>query len=140
MLRGNDYLAMFESSSSAWSREQDKMFERALVLIPEEAPDRWERVAAEVPGKDPTEVREHYEVLVYDVLEIDSGRVEVPSYTEDSFTPEWMEEGPSQICFGGGKGKGGENERKKGVPWTEEEHRSELFLSLEFLFLLLFFI
>ncbi|RWR97118.1 transcription factor DIVARICATA-like protein isoform X1 [Cinnamomum micranthum f. kanehirae] len=122
MLRG-DYLAMI-GSSSAWSRTQDKLFERALVLFPEDTPDRWERIAAEVPGKDPTEVRDHYEVLVHDVGEIDSGRVAVPSYTENSFTPEWWgEEGPSQISFGGGKGKGAENERKKGVPWTEEEHR-----------------
>lgn len=125
MLRG-DYLAMI-GSSSAWSRTQDKLFERALVLFPEDTPDRWERIAAEVPGKDPTEVRDHYEVLVHDVGEIDSGRVAVPSYTENSFTPEWwVEEGPSQISFGGGKGKGAENERKKGVPWTEEEHRLEL--------------
>eukprot|EP00268_Persea_americana_P050754 TRINITY_DN5545_c0_g1_i3.p1 TRINITY_DN5545_c0_g1~~TRINITY_DN5545_c0_g1_i3.p1 ORF type:complete len:156 (+),score=20.72 TRINITY_DN5545_c0_g1_i3:101-568(+) len=123
MLRG-DYLAMI-GSSSAWSRTQDKLFERALVLFPEDTPDRWERIATEVPGKDPTEVRDHYEVLVHDVGEIDSGRVAVPSYTEDSFTPEWwVEEGPSQISFGGGKGKGAENERKKGVPWTEEEHRN----------------
>ncbi|CAN4105856.1 unnamed protein product [Withania somnifera] len=61
----------------------------------------------------------HYDDLVHDVFEIDSGRVELPSYNDDD--PVEME-GDCQISFGSNK-KNGEIERKKGTPWTEKEHR-----------------
>ncbi|TKY50792.1 Transcription factor DIVARICATA [Spatholobus suberectus] len=113
---------------SQWTRFQDKLFERALLVVPEDLPDRWEKIAEQVPGKSAAEVREHYEALVHDVFEIDSGRVEVPSYLDDSAAPPsdggglstW--DSANQISFGS-KPRQGENERKKGTPWTEEEHR-----------------
>lgn len=111
------------AAASQWTRMEDKLFERALVLVPEDFPDRWLRIAECVPGKSPREVREHYEDLVRDVLEIDSGRVELPSYTDDS--DGW--DSPSQISFGS-RTKHGDAERKKGTPWTEEEHKYALFI------------
>lgn len=114
---------------SQWTRYHDKLFERALLVVPEDLPDRWERIADQVPGKSPAEVREHYEALVHDVFEIDSGRVEVPSYVDDSVAPPsgggagistW--DNANQISFGS-KPRQSDNERKKGTPWTEEEHR-----------------
>lgn len=120
------------SSSSGWSRAQDKIFERALVVFPDDTPHRWEKIAAEVPGKSPSDVREHYEILLHDVSEIDSGRVELTSYADNSFEPNWGEAStrPSiaQISFTSVSGSkmtraAGETERKKGVPWTAEEHR-----------------
>lgn len=110
-------------SSTQWTRSDDKLFEEALVVVPADLPDRWQRVADHVPGKSPREVKDHYEALVHDVLEIDSGRVELPSYGEESAVglPEWDSSG--QISFGSKAKSGGENERKKGTPWTEEEHR-----------------
>ncbi|XP_065865797.1 transcription factor SRM1-like [Euphorbia lathyris] len=115
------------SSSSFWSRIEDKQFERALVVYPEGTPDRWHKISGQVPGKSWMEVKKHYEDLVYDVREIDSGRVELPSYEEDELNScGWgsgTESGPSRVWFGG-KGKEKETtERRKGVPWTEEEHR-----------------
>jgi hypothetical protein len=78
-------------------------------------------------------VKEHYDILVHDVLAIDSGRVELPTYRDDE-SVSWESSGgddggmvaagapPSgQICFGG-KGKQ-DTERKKGTPWTEDEHK-----------------
>ncbi|KAK6936233.1 SANT/Myb domain [Dillenia turbinata] len=108
-----------------WTRLQDKLFEQALVLFPTDTPDRWENIASRVPGKTPLEVRQHYEDLVHDVLEIDSGRVELPSYVdEDSNWAQAYESSSSgQVSLGSSKRKVGEAERKKGVPWTEEEHR-----------------
>ncbi|XP_014512566.1 transcription factor DIVARICATA [Vigna radiata var. radiata] len=112
-----------------WTRYHDKLFERALLLVPEDLPDRWNQIAVHVPGKTPAEVREHYDALVHDVFEIDSGRVEVPSYVDDLAPPQlsggagnsaW--DSANQISFGS-KPKQGETERKKGTPWTEEEHR-----------------
>ncbi|XP_019051853.1 PREDICTED: transcription factor DIVARICATA-like isoform X2 [Nelumbo nucifera] len=109
---------------SPWTRVQDKLFERALVTFPEGTLDRWQKIAGQVPGKTALEVRDHYEALVHDVQEIDSGRVEVPDYADNSFTPSWASEcQASQISFGSKPPRQTETERKKGVPWTEEEHR-----------------
>ncbi|XP_057956552.1 transcription factor SRM1-like [Malania oleifera] len=99
--------------SPGWSRLQDKLFERALVMFPEGTPDRWEKIAGEV-GKPVGEVWRHYEDLVHDVEDIDSGRVELPSYPDDS---------GSAASGSGSRARQGESERKKGIPWTEEEHR-----------------
>jgi hypothetical protein len=112
------------SHLSSWSRLEDKQFEQALVLFPEETPRRWEKISSYVPGKSWREVRKHYEDLVHDVLEIDSGRVEVPVY--DLQDELW---GDSTTSLGGAaaesrSGKEREQtERRKGTPWTEEEHR-----------------
>ncbi|KAL6342151.1 hypothetical protein AAG906_038631 [Vitis piasezkii] len=111
------------SSSSSWSRHQDKLFERALVVIPEETPDRWDKIAAQVPGKSSSEVRRHYEDLVHDVAEIDSGRVELPLYEDESCGSPWASDSRAgQVSFSP-RPRQSESERKKGVPWTEEEHR-----------------
>nr|GEY00702.1 transcription factor DIVARICATA-like [Tanacetum cinerariifolium] len=111
-------------NESTWSRYEDKLFEDALVMFPEDVIGRWQKIAASVPGKTPEEVRSHYEVLVHDLVLIDSGRVELPSYADDEMFVGWdnNEFRPSQISFGGAKNK--EGERKKGTPWTEEEHRT----------------
>ncbi|XP_076912050.1 transcription factor SRM1-like [Bidens hawaiensis] len=109
-----------------WSRYENKVFEEALVMYPDDVIGRWQKIAGAVPGKTPEQVRAHYEVLVHDLVQIDSGRVELPSYVDDdesmvSWDPELR---ASQISFGNNKGgKHGDGERKKGTPWTEEEHR-----------------
>ncbi|KAM7275008.1 hypothetical protein ACFE04_016874 [Oxalis oulophora] len=103
-------------STSTWSRVEDQMFERALVEFWEETPDRWERIAQHVPGKSVADVCRRYEELVHDVKEIESGRVEVPSYKDDDAEFDSQE---------GGKGKvhRENDQRRKGVPWTQEEHK-----------------
>ncbi|CAK7331955.1 unnamed protein product [Dovyalis caffra] len=103
----------------SWSRLEDKQFEKALVLFPEETPNRWEKIASYVPGKSWREVRKRYEDLVHDVLEIDSGRVEVPSYYQDEL---WGESSLGRAAESKGKERE-HTERRKGNPWTEEEHR-----------------
>nr|GLL40153.1 transcription factor DIVARICATA-like [Ipomoea trifida] len=116
-MMGDSVTAM--QSAATWTRHEDKMFEQALVLFPD-GDDRWQRIASRIPGKSALDVIAHFEALVHDVGEIDSGRVELPSYPDDSFG--WEQGEPSQISFGNSK-KQGEAERKKGTPWTEEEHR-----------------
>lgn len=124
------------SSSSEWSREQDKAFENALATYPEDDSDRWEKIAADVPGKTLEEIKHHYELLVDDVNQIDSGCVPVPSY--NSFSEGSRSHASDE---GAGKKKGGhpwnynsesnhgtkasrsDQERRKGIAWTEEEHR-----------------
>lgn len=92
-------------------------------MFPEETPERWEKIASRVPGKNSDDVQKHYEDLVRDLREIDSGLVELPNYEDELDSPRWSgESGTSQMWFGG-KAKERETERRKGVPWTPEEHR-----------------
>ncbi|KAG5237890.1 hypothetical protein OIU76_012702 [Salix suchowensis] len=122
-----------DAASARWTREEDKIFEQALTVFPENLPDRWQSIANHI-RKSAWEVKEHYDVLVHDVFAIDSGRVELPTYRDDD-SVSWESGGgggdgmvaadapPSgQICFGGGKAKQ-DTERKKGTPWTEDEHK-----------------
>ncbi|XP_021730551.1 transcription factor SRM1-like [Chenopodium quinoa] len=119
-----------------WSRAEDKLFEEALVIFGDLATEeRWQKIADHVPGRSATEVRDHYEALLHDVEQIDSGLVELPSYSDELAASWFGTESPSnrlnQISFGSSDGnnsnankpKQNDVERKKGTPWTEEEHR-----------------
>ncbi|KAL6616425.1 hypothetical protein ACP70R_038695 [Stipagrostis hirtigluma subsp. patula] len=102
-----------------WSKAEDKVFESALVLCPEDAPDRWALVAAQLPGRTPREAWEHYEALLADVDLIESGAVDVPG-SWDAEADDAEEGAPGRR---GGSGRGSRQDRRPGVPWTEEEHR-----------------
>jgi hypothetical protein len=105
-----------------WTREDVKIFERALVMVPEDLPNRWEKIAEQVSGKSAAEVRDHYENLLHQILEIESGLAEVPNYPDD-------------LVLSGGSGSSDSDsskktrhdkekrKTKKGRPWTEDEHR-----------------
>ncbi|CAN6463344.1 unnamed protein product [Victoria cruziana] len=122
---------------SGWSREQEKAFENALATVPEDSSDRWERIAASVAGKSAVEVKRHYDILVEDVDGIESGLVPLPPYasssSSDAFGDPSAESGRKNAHFGtvqssesslGGKaGSRSDQERRKGIAWTEEEHR-----------------
>ncbi|KAF5736027.1 hypothetical protein HS088_TW14G00160 [Tripterygium wilfordii] len=73
-------LTSSRSSSSSWTTKQNKQFEKALALYDKDTPDRWQNVAKAVGGKSPEEVKRHYEILIKDVREIESGRVPFPNY------------------------------------------------------------
>uniref|UniRef100_A0A1D1YHV1 Transcription factor MYBS1 n=1 Tax=Anthurium amnicola TaxID=1678845 RepID=A0A1D1YHV1_9ARAE len=118
------------SSSSTWTREQEKAFENALALHPEDSADRWERVAEAVSGKTVEDIRLHYELLVEDISGIESGRVPLPSYVSSSDGPaDHAGEGAKKGAHSngdtghGGKTSRSDQERRKGIAWTEEEHR-----------------
>lgn len=121
-----------KSSNSVWSREQDVAFENALATYPEDSSDRWERIAADVPGKSIEEVKLHYEILADDVSRIDSGRVPLPCYNSSSSDTSMGRDGDegtskkggnSNCDSNNGKSSRADQERRKGIPWTEEEHR-----------------
>jgi Myb-like DNA-binding domain len=111
-----------------WTREEDKAFETALATseVIEEL-RRWEGIAARVPARSVEEIKRHYELLVDDVKAIEEGRIELPRYGAG-------EEEEKERGGGLGLGLGfdrasakalsrSEQERRKGIPWTEEEHR-----------------
>ncbi|CAM8949417.1 unnamed protein product [Rhodiola kirilowii] len=121
-------------SSSKWSPEENKMFENALAVYDKDSPDRWQNVAAMIPGRSAGDVMKQYEELEADVSSIEAGLVPVPGYTYPAFTLDWVTGNSNQSFdeFSHGYGnngkrlasvRGSEQERKKGVPWTEEEHK-----------------
>ncbi|CAN8257148.1 unnamed protein product [Cochlearia groenlandica] len=114
----NENLSTKIMESSQWTRSEDKIFEEALVIFPEESLNRWDKIAEQL-HKTSKEVKEHYEDLVHDVLEIDSGRVEVPDYM-DGYSSVVAWDSTAKISFGT---KNGDNERKRGTPWSENEHK-----------------
>lgn len=64
----------------AWTSEENKRFERALAKYDEGTSDRWEKVAAMVGGgKTAEQVKRHYDELVQDVEQIESGNVRFTS-------------------------------------------------------------
>ncbi|XP_028803062.1 protein RADIALIS-like 4 [Neltuma alba] len=80
------------ASSSTWTAKQNKRFENALALYPEETPDRWQKLARAVGGKTVEEVKRHYEKLVEDVKLIEEGHVPLPDYNTNT---EALRGGPS---------------------------------------------
>ncbi|KAK4746594.1 hypothetical protein SAY87_025631 [Trapa incisa] len=70
--------SMSRGSSSSWTAQQNKAFEKALALYDKDTPDRWQNVAKAVGGKTAEEVRRHYQVLLEDVRYIEAGNVPYP--------------------------------------------------------------
>nr|BAU71549.1 DIVARICATA-like MYB transcription factor [Torenia fournieri] len=128
----------FEESRAVtpWTHEENKRFENALALFDKDTPDRWLNVASMIPGKTVDDVVKQYRELVEDVSDIEAGLIPVPGYANNySFTLEWIDSygyGGLKQLYGGNNKRSGpttrscDHERKKGVPWTEEEHRQFL--------------
>ncbi|XP_042433397.1 transcription factor DIVARICATA-like [Zingiber officinale] len=126
-------------SNGNWTREENKLFEKALAEFDKDTPDRWEKVAVYIPGKSTTDVERHYRDLLKDVSEIEAGRFHCPSYDSSSFALDWdsncdfkavkqlysISRRKSGVHISGKKSglHAAVQERKKGVPWTEEEHK-----------------
>ena len=136
-----------------WSREEEKSFENAIAIhcVGEEiTEEQWSKMASTVPTKTLEQVKKHYQILLEDVKAIENGQVPLPRYhrTGDeaaeaspanrdyhasggSGSPEKKpNHGVSGTNGGGRSGSRHEQERRKGIPWTEEEHRCLLLLIL----------
>ncbi|XWS14570.1 hypothetical protein CRYUN_Cryun35bG0021400 [Craigia yunnanensis] len=68
------------ASDSSWTQKQNKLFENALAIYDKDTPDRWHNLARAVGGKTVEEVKIHYENLVEDIKQIESGHVPLPPY------------------------------------------------------------
>lgn len=123
-----------ESRNTKWSQAENKIFENALAVYDKDTPDRWQKVAAMLPGKTVGDVIKQYKELEDDVSNIEAGLVPIPGYdTTSAFTLEWINNNGGYDAYkhtyspGGKRGPPGvrppDQERKKGVPWTEEEHK-----------------
>ncbi|KAK8567215.1 hypothetical protein V6N13_005126 [Hibiscus sabdariffa] len=68
------------ASSSSWTPKQNKLFENALAIYDQDTPDRWQKLARAVGDKTVEEVKLHYEILLEDIKQIESGNVPLPPY------------------------------------------------------------
>ncbi|KAK9691072.1 hypothetical protein RND81_09G174000 [Saponaria officinalis] len=71
------------SQGSTWTPKQNKAFETALAVYDSDTPDRWHNIAKAVGGKTIDEVKKHYEDLLVDVHNIETGRVPLPKYKKN---------------------------------------------------------
>uniref|UniRef100_A0A1J3EA82 Transcription factor DIVARICATA n=2 Tax=Noccaea caerulescens TaxID=107243 RepID=A0A1J3EA82_NOCCA len=117
---------MMSLQSSSWTKEENKKFERALAIYSDDTPDRWFKVASMIPGKTISDVMRQYSKLEEDLFDIEAGLVPIPGYP--SATPCGLDQLASPRDFDACRKqpsgvRGFDQERRKGVPWTEEEHR-----------------
>lgn len=121
-------------NTTKWTASENKLFENALAVYDKDTPDRWVKVAAMIPGKTVGDVIKQYRELEEDVCNIEAGLIPIPGYhssgtTTSQFTLDWVNTSGFDAfkSHHGGKrsssGRPPEQERKKGVPWTEEEHK-----------------
>nr|GEX48858.1 transcription factor DIVARICATA [Tanacetum cinerariifolium] len=152
MLSPSSYISnssswMMEDSiknTTIWTPYENKLFENALAKFDKDTPDRWQRVSEMVPGKTVSDVIRQYKELEDDVSSIEAGFYPKYGYncnTTSNFTLEWGNGTGNdgfyspRFCAGEKRssaaaalaavaaGRPVEHERKKGVPWTEEEHK-----------------
>ncbi|XP_027330932.1 transcription factor DIVARICATA-like [Abrus precatorius] len=118
-----------DNRCTKWTHEENKLFENALAVHDKDTPDRWHKVAEMIPGKTEVDVIRQYKKLEVDVSNIEAGLIPVPGYSTATspFTLDWVNTPGYDGFKGSGKRSSSvrppEQERKKGVPWTEEEHK-----------------
>ncbi|CAM8964999.1 unnamed protein product [Rhodiola kirilowii] len=107
-----------------WTKEENKKFERALAIHDKNTADRWDKIARMIPGKTVSDVMNQYRELEDDASDIEAGLVPIPGYLSSS---EFMFD---DTRFHGVRKRSlsshlaaAEHEKKKGVPWTEDEHK-----------------
>ncbi|KAH7852926.1 hypothetical protein Vadar_031074 [Vaccinium darrowii] len=120
-----------------WTFEENKVFENALAEFGLDSPAFFDHVAFKVPSKSMDQIKRHYACLLQDLEMIEAGLSPMPRYETPHHHDHHVDDNQ-----GGGEDTKGEkvgssskqvvkktsngNQRKKGVPWTEEEH--QLFL------------
>ncbi|KAG6412334.1 hypothetical protein SASPL_125011 [Salvia splendens] len=133
-------------SGAGWSREEEKAFENGIAMHwKEECREQsWTKIASMVPTKSILELKHHYLLLIEDVAAIEAGNVPLPDYnpTTAAVSPSLTSTtthkdpfhhkdkpflnssfSPVEPPKGGGGSSRSDQERRKGIPWTEEEHR-----------------
>ncbi|XP_040998714.1 protein RADIALIS-like 6 [Juglans microcarpa x Juglans regia] len=68
------------AAGQTWTAKQNKLFENALAIYDKDTPDRWQNLARAVGGKSVEEVKRHYQDLVEDLRQIETGHVPLPNY------------------------------------------------------------
>ncbi|KAG2333451.1 hypothetical protein Bca52824_004631 [Brassica carinata] len=71
------------------TESNNKAFENALAVYDDNTPDRWQKVAAAIPGKTVSDVIKQYNDLEADLSSIEAGLIPVPGYITSPFTLDW---------------------------------------------------
>ncbi|KAL5194034.1 Transcription factor DIVARICATA [Glycine soja] len=118
-------------SSTKWTSEDKKLFENALAVHDKDTPDQWHKVAKMILGKIVVDVIRKYKELEVDISNIETVLIPVPGYSSiatSPFTLDWVNTHGYDGFKGYGKRSSSlrpiEHERKKGVPRTEDEHKT----------------
>eukprot|EP00218_Dolichomastix_sp_CCMP3274_P011496 CAMPEP_0170134236 /NCGR_PEP_ID=MMETSP0033_2-20121228/1776_1 /TAXON_ID=195969 /ORGANISM="Dolichomastix tenuilepis, Strain CCMP3274" /LENGTH=215 /DNA_ID=CAMNT_0010369781 /DNA_START=111 /DNA_END=758 /DNA_ORIENTATION=+ len=123
-------LARFGSPPEHWTADEDKVFEKALAEY--EGEGRWLEIASLLPGKSSEAVYRRYTTLEDDVRNIEAGRVPLPDYGAAKEAAEAAARGDGEMATtssgrkvpkASAMTKTADQERRKGIPWTEDEHR-----------------
>ncbi|KAJ4960545.1 hypothetical protein NE237_020455 [Protea cynaroides] len=133
-----------ESAEGDWSREEEKAFENAIAMHWSNSDqDPWDTIASMVPTKTLSHLKQHYQNLVDDIQAIEAGLVPIPAYsgedtrkkdhplplsasTDRRLNRNYSNSFDSESAGTSHRSKHGsrsDQERRKGIPWTEEEHR-----------------
>ena len=146
----NDALPNALSILSRHSAEEEKLFENSLAQMGDmDGEDPFMAFnAATIPGKNMIGLKRRFNLLQEDVKNIESGRVPLPHYEHDEQPVSLagavgaVSARPSGSATANGSvnaananasntkkttkapaAKTSDQERRKGIPWTEEEHR-----------------
>ncbi|KAL5818937.1 hypothetical protein ACOSQ4_022779 [Xanthoceras sorbifolium] len=107
-----------QPEQTVWTWEENKVFENALAELDHGSPYLFELIALRVPAKTTSQIQKHYNDLIEDLIEdlrmIESDVVPPPSY--DNTTT-------SSSSTTNGTGNGAKRPRKKGILWSQEEHK-----------------
>lgn len=125
------FLGASAGAGAGWSFEENKMFENALADMDPSCPEFFENIGSRVPWKSNEDIRNHYHALVEDINMIESGNFPIPDYSsfekqQEDYNKTIEEEGfgsPSEELSNNNKTRNGGQHRRRGVPWTEEEHQ-----------------
>lgn len=131
-------------SGNIWTFAEEKAFETAVAEgFDDSNDDHWMRISSKLPNKTVDELKQHFKDLMDDLSNIASGKIqqrataaETPSPNAVGASNEGVYGGNKKVSPNGLKkngnsgknsgvqgGKTSEQERRKGIPWTEEEHR-----------------
>jgi SHAQKYF class myb-like DNA-binding protein len=111
---GDSISSQHQDGGLLWSEEEDRVFENSLAQY-WDFPDRFEKCASVLSKKNLTDVIARFKALDEDIQNIEMGRVQMPAYPVpgEALSISQLQK----------KVKSQETERRKGIPWTEEEHR-----------------
>lgn len=110
------------SVESTWTEHDHWLFLNAVVNLPENITGRWQKVSDAIPGKTADEVKAYHDWWEHKLTEIedendDDNGEESNSALKTNDHISFVSQASETMA------KHEVKERKKGTPWTVEEHR-----------------
>ncbi|KAL9229705.1 hypothetical protein vseg_005143 [Gypsophila vaccaria] len=113
-----------------WTYEENKLFQNALAELNIDSPSFFETIMAILPWKTMDEIKYRYEQLINDVLLIEAGNFSANNFSVVRHDNVDNNNNNNNINNNNNNNNatnvGVAENKRKGVPWTEEEHRSFL--------------